>query len=180
MLLLLFGPSAAAALSFQNPSAEAAALQRQLLPKHSAVESVGFTFRLQHGMLFCLLPLHQPAGARRNSCHGDNSALISSPCHSWSSWWFQHQRWGCFPHQDGPNQLKKSHCFQQLQVIILRLIYFPTHQWHGFSADTKATSELETTPYSKGGGAVGMFAGLTILKIFPDCQQGSMLMIILF
>ena len=90
----------------------------QLLPKHSVASTS--VFSNQHGILFCLLPLHQQGESCWNPCHRYNSALPTSPGHPREAWCFQPQSWGCLPHQDGPYQLQKSHCLQQLQVTIIK------------------------------------------------------------
>ena len=74
----------------------------------------------QDGPSLRLLPLHQQGKLGRHPRHKHNLLLNPSPSHPWTSGRLRHQKWG-LPHQDGPQQLKSCHSFQQLQVNASKL-----------------------------------------------------------
>ena len=69
----------------------------------------------QDGPSLHILPLHQQRKLGRYPRLKHYLLFDPSPSHPWTSWRLRHQKRG-LPHQDGSQQLKSCHSFQQLQV----------------------------------------------------------------
>ena len=99
------------------PSASA---PHQQVAQHVHCVEQGSNQYSQDGPSLHILPLHQQRKLGRHPRLKHNLLLDTSPSYPWTSWRLRHQKRG-IPHQDGSQQLKSCHSFQQLQVNASKL-----------------------------------------------------------